>query len=339
MLDNIKIEIKKHFKNSSFSGILFYSGSFSRNEISVIDSVLLSDMELFYVFSEKKDFSNLKIVINKLEFLLKNNYSGIPQNFEIEIEGIHFKELEILKYKLPVHQYEALKNNDIIFDNLNKSSLFLDLKVDISSVYDILLHRILNQISLSFNFDKNKINNVFYNRSFKNISDFLTYNYLYFYNHDKNWISKKSERNIVLNQSEKLKFLNHSDFNLNTIDYSRDDSFNLWKNIFIHWINHYNQNNYELLYSSVNNKSSIAKIYNYLIQILIRLFYKKPLSIRELLNIYERILFDSNSFYEFNIEIVKRLKLYGYSKYTYIFLNGCYFTYWLRHYKYYKSLK
>ena len=339
MLDNIKLDIKKHFKNSPFSGILFYSGSFSRNEISVIDSVLLSDMELFYVFSNKKDFSNLKTSINDLEFLLKNNYSGIPQNFEIEIEGIHFKELELLKDKLPVHQYEALKNNDVIFDNLNKSSLFLDLKVDISSVYDILLHRILNQISLSFNFDKKKINNVFYNRSLKNISDFLTYDYLYYYDYNKNWISKKSERNIVLNQSEKLKFLNHSELNLNIVNDTRDDSFNLWKNIFIHWIHHYNQNNYELLYSGVNNKSPIAKIYNYLIQILIRLFNKKPLSIRELLNIYERILLDSNSFYEFNKKTVISLKLYGYSKYTYIFLNGCYFTYWLRHYKYYKSLK
>jgi len=164
MLNKIKLEVKNHFKHSFFSGVLFYSGSFSRNEISVIDSVLLSDMELFYVFSEKKDFKKLKTSINQLEQTLKINNIGITQNFEIEIEGIHFEELELIKDRLMVHEYEALKNNDIIFDNLNRPSLFLGLKVDIKSVYDILLHRILNQISLSFNFYKKKLNNVFYNR-------------------------------------------------------------------------------------------------------------------------------------------------------------------------------
>jgi hypothetical protein len=339
MLDKIKLEIKKYFKNSSLSGILLYSGSVSRNEISIIDSCLVSDMELLYVFSKKDSFNEIKKSIKHLEVILKKKNAGIPKNFEIEIEGIDLKEFNLSKNKLPVHQFESIKNSDIIFDNLHNPILFSEIDVDKSSVYDILVHRMLNQLSLSFNFDKNNFNSVFYNRSWKNISDFLTYDYLLTYQINEKWICKKSERNILLSQSGKLDLLDFKNINLIKTDFLLDDSFDLWKKTFIYWIDDYNKKNYDISNSKVYDKTFFSKIYNFSIQSILKLFKKTPLLTRDLINVFENVLSESNSFNEFNNNIKIRLSTFGYSKRTYIYLNAYFFTYWLRHYKYYKSLK
>ena len=339
MLHKIKLEIKKYFRNSSLSGILLYSGCFSRNEISVIDSFLISDMELLYIFSKKTSFIELKKNIIDLEVILKKKNPGIPKNFEIEIEGIDLKVFNLSKNKLPVHQFESIKNSDIIFDNLDNPILFSEINVDKSSVYDILVHRILNQMSLSYNFDKNNFNSVFYNRSWKNISDFLTYDYLLTYQINEKWVCKKSIRNILLSQSGKLDFFDFKNINLVETDFLLDDSFDLWKKIFSYWIYDYNKKNYDILNSKVNDNTFISKIYNFSILLTLKLFKKTTPSIRDLINVFENSLLESNSFKEFNINIKLRLTNFGYSKRTYIYLNAYFFTYWLHHYKYYKSLK
>lgn len=336
MLNKIKREVRTHFRDSLHSGVLLFSGSFSRNEISVVDSVLVSDMELLYIYKENTDFRKLRKSIKTLEVYLKKNNIGILNNFQIELEGVHFKELNANRNNLLVHQFESLKNYDVIIENPNICSELSDLKVDKSSVYDILLHRILNQLSLVYNFENNQLNDVFYNRSWKNISDFLTYNYLNNYCNSQKWIVKKLDRNKKLVKTKEFKCQGLIQFNLSK---PQNITFIEWKSVFIIWINHYNETNYKITQTKANSKSKFAIIYSYLINISLKLFRKKELSIRELLNKFEFALINSNSFVEFNRNIKSELLKFGYSKRTYIFLNGSYFMYWIRHYKYYKSVK
>ena len=335
MLNNIKGAIRNFFNDRRHRGLLLFSGSFSRNEISVVNSVLISDMELLYIYSAKSDFKELKKSIQQIEDSLKTNFTGILNSFEIELEGITVDWVISNKNSLLVHQFEALKNYDVIFNNSYKDFSLLKIGVDIGSVFDILIHRLLNQISLVYNFENNLLNNVFYNRSCKNISDYLTYDYLYNYEDSQIWIGTKYARNQVLIKKGGAKY--YRTINFNNIGENKI-SFKCWKDLFVVWLNHYNKHNYHITLSKINSKSKFGIIYEGLINSILFVFRKKRLPVRVLINIFERALLNSNTFIEFNSNIKQELAPYGYSKRSYIFLNGSYFIYWVKHYKYYKSV-
>ena len=67
MADLIKNYIINFFSPQKLNGVLFFSGSFSRNEISIIEGVLVSDIELVYVCGDSYQHKQLKKHIINLQ--------------------------------------------------------------------------------------------------------------------------------------------------------------------------------------------------------------------------------------------------------------------------------
>jgi len=334
------IEIKKFVNSqllSPIKGCLFYSGGFSRNEVSIVEGKLVSDMELLFVYNERTGVKELQRLIREIESALPNRFPIIPSNFEIEIECIALKEIRRKSYMIPVHQFEAIKTNKLIFNNLEKSDVFENISVIKDSVYDIFLHRILNQISLAFNFKNRKINSVYLNRTKKNASDFLTFRFLLYFNKDTKWIVKKSERIPFLLKHDLLETFTEDYFNseLNTTE---DKQFYYWKTLMSDWHKLYLSLNSKLT-SLSNKKSLFGKLYTLILSTFLKIFNKSPLTQSDLISEFMLSLEKSSNFTEFNAKLYEKLSFYGYSFFTYPYLNGLFFAYWIRHAKYYKSLK
>lgn len=337
MADLIKNYIINFFRPQKLNGVLFFSGSFSRNEISIIEGVLVSDIELVYVCGDSYQHKKLKKHIINLQKKLYSEFKEIPKNLEIEIETIS---LDLIKNSsLKVHQYEAILNSDIVFNKEQDFNwLFSHTRLNVSSVYDIFLHRILNQISLAYNFKKVELNGIFYNRSKKNASDFLTYYYLLERKDIDSWVIKKSERLNLLRAETNLLPL-RSDYLIETNPNKKNTSFNDWKNIFSFWIKHYKKNNNEMNQTLVNKRSFISKAYSIIIYFSLKLRFKSIPTPEKIIGFFENALKESKSFSEFNLKLTSSLSVFGYSKISYPYINAVFFSYWIRHRKYYKSLK
>ena len=104
------------------------------------------------------------------------------------------------------------------------------------------------------------------------------------------------------------------------------------------WHESYKKLNPEFI-SCSNNKSSISKIYNYILYLLKKILLKEPLEIPNLINVFMCHLNDSKNFSEFNTNLCAGLSRYAYSTKSYPYLNAIFFPYWIRHANYYKSIK
>ena len=333
MQGEIKKFCRDFFLDYKIKGSLIFAGSFSRNEVSFVDGKLISDMETLFIYEHKKSCIGLDNLVKNLSTQLIEEFNCIQSTFEIEIEKILISDLKLKKSFLPVHIFEALNEPDYIF-NFNEIDIS-DFKVSILSVYDIYVHRILNHISLIYNFQSINLNKVFTNRCTKNISDFLTYNYLLDYNPKDKFIKSKAERiNLLTNKESRdsfTKFLNNemSDYFL---------YFHLWKKLMINWNNDYTKRN-KKFESCIVNKSQISKVYETIILILLKIFLKKKPNINQLIDSFQKSLINSDSFEEFNSKLRFELAKFGYNRFSYIFLNATFFMYWLKDYNYYKNIK
>lgn len=337
--NNIILYIKDYFKKNELNGILLMSGGFSRKEISIVNDVLISDMETLFIYNSKKDVRLLKQNLSNLEHSLKKHFKIIPDFFEIEIDCISHASLFQNHKNLPVHQFETLKTNEVLFYNSSKDISKLNIKASLKSIYDIFFHRILNQISLAFNFQNKQLNDVFFNRSIKNLSDAITYNYLLGYNKDI-WIITKKERLSFLLKSKLMKAINPEVFDLKYA-IKMDDKvfFDNWKKNMLFWCKDYYKRSENCLKTLSIVKSKKTKIYNALIIIYLRLRNSKKLNQISVIKAFEESLIKSESMNELNDSLILELKSLGYSKRNYPFLNASFFIYWLKDINYYKSLK
>ena len=333
----------KAFLNTQLSlksrGCLLYSGGFSRNEISIVNGKLISDMELLFLYKKKSEAKKLIKKIKKINLTISNVFSIIPPEFEIELECVSVTEIINRKCMLPVHQYESIKTNNIIFNNIDFSSYFERVSVLKESVYDIFIHRILNQTSLAFNYMTSELNGVFFNRSMKNASDYLTYIYLSKLDENPVWICKKADRVKFL---VRKRFLNDEAYNYfrfgDKIQMTEFEQFIFWKSIMTCWGKKYLATNANID-SCSKQTSLIGKLYRTSIKYILKGLGKKTPNLSVIIRLFVESLNKSESFVEFNTILRCALKPYGFSSKTYPYINGIFFTYWLRHAKYYKSIK
>lgn len=339
--NNIIFFIKEYFKNKEVEGLFLLSGGFSRKEISIVNNILVSDMETLFIYNKKNNIKKLQKLLKELEILLKNKFDFFPKSFEVEVENVNYEELITNKDILLVHQFETLKTNEVLFLKGFSTDILNDnFNVCKESIYDIFFHRILNQISLAFNFESKNLNRVFYNRTIKNLSDFITYSYLLNETFDKPWIVKKQDRvdhliqtNNVLNDVKKV-------FKLDGIRESDEKVFfNIWKRVMLNWSKDYlkKSNNGEKTLSI--KKSKLSKIYSIIVLSIFNLIYNKKINQKKIIGIFKSSLFESDSMENFNKLLIESLKPYGYSEKKYPYLNGIFFIYWIKDIKYYKSLK
>jgi len=340
MTTEIQVFIREFFKSKPLRGSLILAGSFSRNEVSIVNNKLISDMETLFIYEYPNEKKKIKFLINELSLKLVNQFSVFPKDFEIEIECVYVKTIIENRLNLPVHQLEAIRTKNYVFDNLSFNLSDYTYQASKESIYDIFIHRILNQISLAFNFNNNELNSIYLNRARKNTSDFLTYFFLINLSEKNEWITKKEDRLELLINNSKLnyktcQYINFKNQNINISSY---EQFQHWKLIMSEWHESYKKLNPEFI-SCSNNKSSISKIYNYILYLLKKILLKEPLEIPNLINVFMCHLNDSKNFSEFNTNLCAGLSRYAYSTKSYPYLNAIFFPYWIRHANYYKSIK
>jgi len=296
-------------------------------------------MELLFIYNRKSDCKTLVKLIQKLSSRISKIFSIIPHEFEIELECLHVKEIINHNFKLPVHQYEAIKTNDTIFNNLDTSHSYKNVSVLKESVYDIFIHRILNQTSLAFNYMTPELNGVFFNRSMKNASDYLTYIYLSKLDDNLLWICKKEDRVKLLVRKGFLKNGAYNYFRFgDKIKMAESEQFVFWKSMMMCWGKKYLAANPQID-SCSKQTSLIGRLYRASIKYILKGLGKKTPTLSVIIRLFSASLNKSKSFVEFNTNLRLGLKPYGFSGKTYPYINGIFFTYWLRHAKYYKSIK
>ncbi|MFY7670053.1 hypothetical protein ACOSP6_03090 [Tenacibaculum sp. MEBiC06402] len=339
IVEKIISYIKKFYLDKNFRGVLLMSGGFSRGEISVVDNILVSDMETLFIFENAIDKTTIKKSLSELSKLLKNKFDIIPEIFEIEVDFISINDLKRNHKSLPVHQFETFKTFNVLFSNSYLDFNSFNWRVSLESVYDIFFHRVLNQISLAYNFNNKPLNNIFYNRSKKNLSDFLTYKYLLQYN-GGSWLVKKKERLLFLFDNLKLIELDKKIFESEFQEKVNGDVFfHRWKEIMLCWLIDYEERSKNGLKTLSNVKSRKAKIYSAMVICYLKFFKSKRVDQNSIIRVFKNSLMISESFNHMNKSLIEGLKSLGYTKKNYPFLNGYFFIYWIRDINYYKSLK
>ena len=66
MIQQIKKFIIAFVKEEPVTGCLMFSGSFSRNEVSFVNDVIVSDMELLFIYDDIKNAIKLKTKLKTL---------------------------------------------------------------------------------------------------------------------------------------------------------------------------------------------------------------------------------------------------------------------------------